>query len=442
MILQNVVKTFNIVDNFKTQNLDKVFSSYMERNFTTLSETDEFLELGYSLVAKTLASSNLNTDSEVQVFYAAEFWIKHNINERSKYAKDLFTKVRFSLLSDYALEHILHRILSLSELEDCAAKIHEILIRKECFFHKKDVKHRHCNQNMFDILVGGGYDDKACKYVKFLYKISGKDLNDCKRLKNMEQMPKLTKAFYLKGHIYFINGWFVANETKKHRIERNVGILKCSYDFKTFENVGDMWDEYDYFTDYCVCAFMDKFYIIGGKEQIYNRPKISSCRQFDTKNYEWKEVASMNEARAYASCAVFEGRVVVTGGCRENCLNTVEAYDHIADEWTYMPNMVSAVSDHMSIAIRNKLFVVKTDYTTDVLEVYDSTCKQFVALQGNTFFKKNYSDAVSSIGNTIVLLSDRSTIICYDIDTGKWSEEIDNRDEYLDDFFCVKVPQL
>ena len=39
----------------------------------------------------------------------------------------------------------------------------------------------------------------------------------------------------------------------------------------------------------------------------------------------------MNVARADASCTVFEAKIVVTGEQNFKTLNTVEAYDHIAD---------------------------------------------------------------------------------------------------------------
>ena len=49
----------------------------------------------------------------------------------------------------------------------------------------------------------------------------------------------------------------------------------------------------------------------------------------------------MNEAKIKAATAVFEGRVVVSGGYNDNegLLNSVEAYDHIDYSWKYMPNM-------------------------------------------------------------------------------------------------------
>ena len=54
-----------------------------------------------------------------------------------------------------------------------------------------------------------------------------------------------------------------------------------------------------------------------------------------------RKTVSTNVDRENASCAVFEGRIVVTGGYNDNegLLNTVEAYDHIDYSWKNMPNM-------------------------------------------------------------------------------------------------------
>ena len=48
----------------------------------------------------------------------------------------------------------------------------------------------------------------------------------------------------------------------------------------------------------------------------------------------------MNEPRCNFSSAVFEGKIVVSGGFNNETLNTVESYDHVAKSWTNMPNMV------------------------------------------------------------------------------------------------------
>ena len=108
---------------------------------------------------------------------------------------------------------------------------------------------------------------------------------------------------------------------------------------------------YDHRICYCVCTFMDTIFVFGGlRDDITN-----SCLQFDTKDHNWKEVARMNEARRWAACAVFEGRIVVSGGRdnNRNELNKVESYDVIADEWSPMPNMINRHSFHELVVVRN-----------------------------------------------------------------------------------------
>ena len=51
-----------------------------------------------------LSSSDLNIDSELQVFNAFHSWLCHDITERRKYAKELLSKVCLPLLSTSALE--------------------------------------------------------------------------------------------------------------------------------------------------------------------------------------------------------------------------------------------------------------------------------------------------------------------------------------------------
>ena len=66
----------------------------------------------------------------------------------------------------------------------------------------------------------------------------------------------------------------------------------------------------------------------------------------------------MNVSISYTSCAVFEGRIVVSGGYNNGFLSTVEAYDHIAEKWTNMLNIVEETYHHKSVAFKNKLFIV------------------------------------------------------------------------------------
>ena len=93
----------------------------------------------------------------------------------------------------------------------------------------------------------------------------------------------------------------------------------------------------------------------------------------------------MNNARVACSCAIYEGRVVVSGGWnnQNNGLKTVEPYDYVSGKWSSMPNMIEGRHHHSIVAMKNKLFVLgsrKADKSKSC-EIFDSESKKFFLKQ-------------------------------------------------------------
>ena len=91
---------------FNSSSLQNSTNSYIKRCFTFLNNNEQFLELEYNFFSKILASSGLLITSEIEVFYAADKWLNHNIEERSKYAENLLLKVRLQLPSIETIRHL------------------------------------------------------------------------------------------------------------------------------------------------------------------------------------------------------------------------------------------------------------------------------------------------------------------------------------------------
>ena len=150
----------------------------------------------------------------------------------------------------------------------------------------------------------------------------------------------------------------------------------------------------------------------------------------------------MKQRRSDASCAVFEGRIVVTGGCNRNngILNTVEAYDHIDDSWSKMPNMVESSKSHKSVAIKNKLYVV-TGFGNTNSEVFDSNSNTFVLLKRSRNFRKYKISCLTTIGNMLALfIGVDGAVIVYDVENDVLSEKHCEATERLYWFSCAKLP--
>ena len=118
-------------------------------------DSDNFLELGFISIKKTLSSSGLNIDLELQVFNAVDSWLCHDIIERGKFTNDLFSKVRLPLLSIPALKQILDRVSS--NYNECSHIIRAVLLKKQQI-HTTICKitSKYCNLTKFNIKVCEG----------------------------------------------------------------------------------------------------------------------------------------------------------------------------------------------------------------------------------------------------------------------------------------------
>ena len=140
---------------------------------------------------------------------------------------------------------------------------------------------------------------------------------------------------------------------------------------------------------------------------------------FNTKNKTWTQIAKMNRRKCDASCVVFEGRIVVSGGYNNYVgdLNTVEAYDHIDDSWIKMPSLKIRRHSHKSVAIKNKLLVVG-GFANSFVEVFDSCSNKFVLLKYNfTHLRHRFVSDITTLGNRILIFNNfNGSLLIYDVE--------------------------
>ena len=71
----NVLTFYSLAKLYNLDNFSESSLLYIERYFPMAVETQNFLYLDINLVAKILASSELNIYSEVEVFNATIYWL-------------------------------------------------------------------------------------------------------------------------------------------------------------------------------------------------------------------------------------------------------------------------------------------------------------------------------------------------------------------------------
>ena len=426
MNLSNVLTVYKMSKVFNLPTPARQSLSYIESCFTILADTQNFLELDYKLVANILASSELHIDSEVEIFNSAYEWIKHNFNERERFVKRLLLKVRLILLSDQALRNILSDESPFTAVQDCVEIINKVLNKKFIMNEIKSssqYKHRCCNSRRFNILALGGREKVSKINVKSVIQINGNSLKTMESLAPLLRVRNFSQAVCIKDKIYIFGGYF----------DWTVVTSVDSYSAKTkkWRKIAEIYDSRE---GYCVSAFMDKVFLLGGRF-------CNSCIKFDTINCTWTVIKGMKESRSWAASTVFEGNLVVSGGGTSyfEDLRTVESYDVFADKWSRMPAMCAVKSFHSLVVALNKLFVIGED--SDICEVFDNACKKFVALKTPKFTSAEWKVKTFSIGCRIfVYTDDTDPLWCYDVNEDKWSKK--NFDIGRKDFSWVKVPRF
>ena len=234
--MKNCLVTHHSSNIFKLSYSSKVSMNLIERFFPIIADSDNFLELDFDYIRKILSSRGLNIDSELQVFYALDSWLLYDINKRSKYAKQLFSKVRLSHLSTSALNKILDRVLS--KYSDCSYIIEAVLNNKQQLSTTTcDITTRYCNQTNFKILFFGGHNFKSYKLVTDVKSFAANNLNKVKKLKQMKEAKRYFKSVCFKGEVYLFGG---LNECLK--IVKSVE--KYSPATNTWKHVIDMMDHF------------------------------------------------------------------------------------------------------------------------------------------------------------------------------------------------------
>ena len=419
---------------FKLSILTNASMNLIERCFPLVANCNNLIELDFFSLIKILSSSELNIDSELQVFNAADSWLSHDITERSKFAKELLSEVRLSLLSIPLLKQISEKNSSFSISNECKNMIKAVLINKEQLNpFSCNITSRYCNQTNFNILVCGGRSYQIQKDSKDVQLFDAKKLHEAKILPQIKQSRSFFEAVCIKGEIFLFGGINYG-----YNVVRS--IEKYSPVTNTWQHVIDMIDDRRSFS---ACSFMDNIYIIGGHiGDNIDGHDTATCFEFNTKSLNFYGISKMNTAKKTFACSVFEGRVVASGGMNHNNdrLNTVEAYDHVGDTWETLPSMIDERRGHKSTAVKNKLSVVGGIFTSNC-EVFDSTANKFAILEQPTSFSwfiLYEPFGVITVGNKLYVFQRNSDAKTYDFENNEWSVKTCEATEYLKYFSVLK----
>ena len=443
--VQNAATYYSLANNFRLSTLSQSMLDLMERCFTMVVDSHNFLELDDNIVAKILSSSELNTDTELEVLYSAVIWLNHDIKERAKFATKVLLKVRLPLISDNALKYLFSKTSSYSSNDDRVAMLNELLqIKNNSITNKSNTHHtsRYYSKKKVSAFLCRGFKfypkSPTVKMSKKTYKIDMDTLKCTESQIVMKNKRINSKAFCIRGEVYVYGG----TDKGKKRVRSIEKYSPVTNTWKKFATIKKPRLQNSF------CSFTTKIFIIGGLLDNENIEIDDSCFSFDTRDKKWRQIAPLNVERADSDCAVFEGNIVASGGWNLDdegvqMTKTVEVYDDVADEWSFMPDMNEERRRHKSVAIRNKLFVIGGEQRRGLrVEVFDSTCKKFAYLKLvpdlNRFKLPNQAFA---FGSKVVVFY-HGTVIGYDVEKDECFEKSFQVLKGILNFSYAKVPEL
>ena len=426
--VRSVIMYYQLTSWIYLPNFVEFSKCYIWRCFLMVAETQQFLEVDYKYLSQIISSSELNITSELEVFKAAENWISYKRIDRSKYAKELLLKVRLPLLSDHTLDFLLSTDSFFLNNEECVVLMKEILKNKNVYRNSLEsgCNTRYCNHKMFDVFeLRNGESTQLVQYD------TNKNNLDCViNFSNIRVEVNYFRPIFYNGTFYV---FCFIEKCSKYKMS----VRRYSSENSSWEHVAEYSN--NRVKQFCVCGFMGKLYSIGGMFTTDSGYSIiNTCVQFDPIKDEIQEVKPMNRPRYLAACAVFEGRVVVSGGFSTH---TAEVYDHVADKWSYMPGMTRERCGHGLVVVRNKLFAVGGGVNS--CEVFDSRSKKFVLVSSPPpayFNFETIAGAVSKGNKVIIFRHFSKKVACYDLDKEQWSKEKYESDSIRTIHDCVKFP--
>ena len=350
MSTDNCISTFHFAEKYRCEELVLCSTKFIQDNFTSVAESDEFLNLEAEEVEKWISSENVLVEAEEDVFRVIVNWVEQNKRERKVKFEQLFRHVRLVLLSrdflfsdivtnELVTEHfsILRRVTDAIKLVRASSEdtqiqparrrlqTHAIVVRggkkTYCYLPEKDEWKR---------LADGLSEDRnhTTQMINFrdqLFSFPGSRYADTERYDpffNSWTALRLSRPFE-KVSLAVLNG-------KIHAIycpRRGSIPVIARYDVElcTWETLSSS-QNFHYRDESCVVAFGNCLYVLGGCSKKAGR--------FDTVENKWEDIASMQTGMNSAFGVAIQGKIFV---CNRFCDCAV--YEVSTNEWQTMASL-------------------------------------------------------------------------------------------------------
>ena len=311
-------------------------------------------------------------------------------------------------------------------------------------------QNRYCDQQHFSIAVFGGETDCKSEHYDRPFLINN--------VNTKVYLPSAKTQYY--GYNAIASGSDIYLTYLPSKTCDSFSVMKYS----TLNNIWkSLPSPNEHKWNYYVCCFMQRLFVIGGKNNIHSWWYDTSCTFYDKKSDNWSSIANMMEGRGNASCTVFEGKIVVSGGFKEEevddgiltghevCLKSIEAYDYYENKWSSFPSMLFQRQGHTAVSVTNKMFMIGGHYEIFQgycnSEVFDSVTRKFTYIKNEPTWMKNLTqNHTVSFGYKIYFFvredGNEIKVHSYDVKKDLFSYKTSLSLEDTVNFSTTKVPMI
>ena len=337
MTIGNCISTFFFAEKYRCEELVLRSTKFIQDNFTSVSKSDEFLNLEAEEVEKWISSENILVEAEEDVFTIILNWVEQNKRERKEKFKQLFRHVRLVLLSrDSFFSNVVTNELVTGHFSlTCASRrrleTDAIVVRGGkktcCYLPEKDEWKR---------LADGLSEDRnrTTQLIKFhdhLYSFRRyaeteryePAFNSWTTLK-LSVPNKALSVAVVNGQIHAI---YIQSRRSGRSSMSTPVITRYSEELCTWETLLSSQDVH-YRDDSCVVALGNCLYILGGGYS-------NKAGRFDTAESKWKKIASMPISGSSPCGVATQEKIFVTAAEGQQC----EVYQVSTNEWHTIPSL-------------------------------------------------------------------------------------------------------
>ncbi|XP_047122780.1 kelch-like protein diablo [Hydra vulgaris] len=350
--------------------------NYAVNHFIDVIQGDEFMKIDIAHICKLISEDGLNVSSEERIFEVAVAWLRYDYENRKKYAAELFSHVRFPLLSaEFLMERVANEDI-VRENRLCCDLLLEatkfLLLPKlktasACILPRKFAASHHV---MY--AVGGMSRREAMKTAEKYDPKEGKwkPIGEMSICRFGADIASIGGALYICGgsddtsrlntaerYDPYNNVWIPLPEMSSNR--NGVGVTMCAgkiyaiggFNGSTPLNTAECYDtkvgkwspiasmnQTRFWVGCCTCLASEQIYAIAGSDG----NNLRSCERYSVETNTWSSICSISVARKQVTCAALNRYIYAIGGCDNSTrYPIVERYDPALDQWLIIAPLIS-----------------------------------------------------------------------------------------------------